>query len=147
MFLCCYTLLSAAVWLLALPFLVPLSLRSKYRRSLPARFFLWRNPPLKEGGVWFHVCSYGEARAVAPLVERFDAGLRRMTAITQTGYDVIERLAPGRSRYLPFEPLLWLWARPQKALIVMEAELWYLLFAVARRRGAATFLINARLSD
>ena len=84
---------------------------------------------------------------MAPLVERFDAGLRRMTAITQTGYDVIERLAPGRSRYLPFEPLLWLWARPQKALIVMEAELWYLLFAVARRRGAATFLINARLSD
>ena len=147
MFLCCYTLLSTAVWLLALPFLALLSFRIKYRRSLPARFFLWRNPPLEEDGLWFHVCSFGEARAVAPLVERFDPALRRMTATTQTGHSAIEDLAPGQSRYLPFEPLLWLWARPQKALIVMEAELWYLLFAVAGRRGAATFLINARLSD
>lgn len=147
MFLRVYTLLSAVVWLLALPFLLLLSCRGKYRRSLPARFFLWKNPPLKEGGVWFHVCSYGEARGVTPLVERFDSVQRRMTATTQTGYNVIETLAPGESRYLPFEPLLWFWIRPQKALIVMEAELWYLLFAMAKRRGAVTFLINARISD
>ncbi len=50
-------------------------------------------------------------------------------------------------RYLPFEPLLWFWVRPQKVLAVMEAELWYLLFYLAKRRGAKTMLINARISD
>jgi 3-deoxy-D-manno-octulosonic-acid transferase len=37
--------------------------------------------------------------------------------------------------------------RPQKVLVVMEAEFWYLLFALAKRRGAKTVLINARMSD
>jgi 3-deoxy-D-manno-octulosonic-acid transferase len=37
--------------------------------------------------------------------------------------------------------------RPQKALVVMEAEFWYLLFALAKKRGAKTLLINARMSD
>ncbi|WP_457595913.1 glycosyltransferase N-terminal domain-containing protein, partial [Hydrogenimonas sp.] len=50
-------------------------------------------------------------------------------------------------RYLPFEPLLWLWVRHQKALVVMEAELWFLLFYLAKARGAKTFLINARISE
>ena len=54
---------------------------------------------------------------------------------------------PKQSRYLPFEPLLWFWVRPQRALVVMEAELWYLLFDLAGRRGAETFLINARISE
>ncbi|ADV45967.1 lipid IV(A) 3-deoxy-D-manno-octulosonic acid transferase [Nitratifractor salsuginis] len=147
MFTCCYTLLSAILWLAALPFLLLFSFKKKYRRSIPARFFLWKNPPLREGGIWFHVCSFGEARGVAPLVERFAPELRRMSATTQTGFESIASLAPEQSRYLPFEPLLWLWVKPQKALVVMEAELWYLLFTVAKRRGAPTFLINARISD
>ena len=36
---------------------------------------------------------------------------------------------------------------PQKVLVVMEAELWFMLFLVAKKRGAKTFLINARISD
>jgi len=48
---------------------------------------------------------------------------------------------------LPFEPLLWLWMRPQKALVVTEAELWYLLFFLAKRRYSKTLLINARISE
>ena len=147
MFTAVYTFLTGLATLAALPFLLPLSLRRKYRHSIPARFWLWKNPPLKEEGVWFHVCSFGEARAVTPLVERFDEKLRRLSATTQTGRSVIEDLSSGQSRYLPFEPLLWFWLRPQKALVVMEAELWYLLFSLAKRRGAATFLINARISD
>ena len=35
----------------------------------------------------------------------------------------------------------------QKVLVVMEAELWYLLFLVAKKKGAKTLLINARISD
>ncbi len=147
MFTCCYTLAGGALWLASLPFVLLFSFKEKYRRSLPARFFLWRNPPLQGEGIWFHVCSFGEARALAPLIERFAPGQRRLSATTRTGFEVIRELAPSQSRYLPFDPLLWFWARPQKALVVMEAELWYLLFALAKRRGAATFLINARISD
>jgi 3-deoxy-D-manno-octulosonic-acid transferase len=69
-----------------------------------------------------------------------------MTTTTQTGKSVIE-MYTEQSRYLPFEPLLFTWMRPQKVLVVMEAEFWYLLFALAKRRGAKTLLINARMSD
>jgi len=147
LFTCCYTVLTAAAWLAAFPFLLLLSFRKKYRYSIPARFFLWRNPPLEPEGVWFHVCSFGEARAVAPLVERFEPELRRLSATTQTGFESIQALSSEQSRYLPFDPLLWFWMKPQKALVVMEAELWYLLFALAKKRGASTFLVNARISD
>ena len=50
-------------------------------------------------------------------------------------------------RYLPFESLLPWWVRSQKLLVVSEAELWYMLFFMAKRKGARTLLINARISD
>jgi len=125
--------------------LLGLSLQSKYRRSIPARFFLWKNPPLPEGGVWFHACSFGETRALKPLLTRLGASAR-LSVTTQTGFDEGKKLARA-VRYLPFEPWLWFWVRPHKALVVMEAELWFLLFYLAKARGAKTYLINARISD
>jgi 3-deoxy-D-manno-octulosonic-acid transferase len=145
-FLYIYSFLTFLFFLLFFPFIVILSFKSKYRRSLPARFWLWRNTPLKPYGVWFHVCSFGEARAVKPLVETVDTETLRMTTTTQTGMSVIKSYTP-QSRYLPFEPLLWFWMRPQKVLVVFEAELWYLLFALAKRKGAHTMLVNARISE
>jgi len=142
-----YTYLTGLLYLVALPFLPFLALRSKYRRSIPARFFLWKNPPLEADGIWFHVCSFGEARAVKPLAERFERSSLRWSTTTQTGFEVCREISPEQSRYLPFEPLLWFWTRPQKVLVVMEAELWYLLFLLAKSRGAETFLINARISE
>ncbi len=147
MFLYIYTFVVTIVYLLVLPFILILSLKKKYHSSLPARFLLWNNRALEEGGVWFHICSFGEARATKPLIERFEEQVRRLSTTTQTGYEVIKELAPKQSRYLPFEPLLWFWVRTQKVLVVVEAELWYLLFALAKAKGAKTFLINARISD
>ena len=132
-------------WLLSLPILLIVSFKKKYRRSVPARFFLWKNPPLPSGRLWFHACSFGETRALKPLLEAFEKDAA-LTVTTQTGFDAGTKLCPT-VRYLPFEPLLWFWTRPQKALVVMEAELWYLLFHLAKRRGARTMLINARISD
>ncbi|SFV90283.1 Lipid IVA 3-deoxy-D-manno-octulosonic acid transferase [often with also] [hydrothermal vent metagenome] len=134
------------IYLIALPFLFLLSFKSKYRVSIPARFFLWKNPPLEKDGIWFHTCSYGEAKAIKPLVDALPKTLLRMTTTTHTGKSVIESYTP-QSRYLPFEPLLFGWLRPQKALVVMEAEFWYLLFVLAKRRGAKTLLVNARMND
>ena len=143
-----YTTLLSVAYILAFPFIFLFSKRNiKYRVSLPARFFLKNNPPLSKNGIWFHVCSFGEARAIYPLLEKLPTEFLRLTTTTQTGYEAILQKQPKESRYLPFEPLLFSWLKPQKVLLVMEAEFWYLLFALAKRRGAKTVLINARMSD
>jgi 3-deoxy-D-manno-octulosonic-acid transferase len=48
---------------------------------------------------------------------------------------------------LPFEIFLPFWINKQKILLVMEAELWYMLFLVASSKGTKTVLINARIND
>ena len=141
-----YSLVTFLLYLLALPFLFLLSFKTKYKNSIPARFFLWKNPSLKSDGIWFHSCSFGEAKAIKSLVNVLPSELLRMSSTTQTGYEAVS-IYTKESRYLPFEPLLFFWMKPQKALVVMEAEFWYLLFILASKRGAKTLLINARMSD
>ena len=143
-----YAVVLTTAYLILLPFIYFFSKQQiKYKISLPSRFFLFKNKPLKRDGIWFHVCSFGEARAVYPLLDALAKESLRLTTTTQTGYEAIALKSKTESRYLPFEPLLFLWSRPQKALVVMEAEFWYLLFALAKKKGAKTLLINARMSD
>jgi 3-deoxy-D-manno-octulosonic-acid transferase len=145
-FVLLYTLLAALLYLVALPFLLLLPLvKKKYRHAIPARFFLWHNPPLRGGGIWIHSCSFGEARAIRPLTARIPPETLRLSTTTQTGFAEISTQS-AQSRYLPYELWLYLWIRPQKLLMVMEAELWYLLFFLARRNGTRTLLINARMN-
>ena len=141
-----YFTLSAVLYVAALPFLLFLSFRSKYRESVPARFFLRRNPPFSPGGLWFHACSVGETRALKPLTERLEADRVRISTVTQTGQKVAESYGVEH-RYLPYELFIPWWVRPQKALVVLEAEFWYLLFTVARAKGAQVILLNARISE
>ncbi len=141
-----YASISFIIYIIVLPFLVFFSLKTKYQRSIPARFFLWNNKPLKSNGIWFHSCSFGESKAIKPLVDVLPKHIVRMSTTTQTGFEAISAYTK-ESSYLPFEPLLFYWLKPQKMLVVMEAEFWYLLFALAKSRGAKTVLINARMSD
>ncbi len=148
MFFILYGVVTTVTYIIALPFLFLVSKRKpKYKISIPARFFLKENRPLTPHGVWFHVCSFGEARAIYPLLDALPQDVLRLTTTTQTGHEAIYKKQPRESRYLPFEPLLFSWVKPQKVLVVMEAEFWYLLFALSKRRGAKTLLINARMSD
>ena len=142
-----YSCVVTLLYVVALPILFFLKRKTKYKISIPSRFFLTDNPPLSPNGVWFHVCSFGEARAIYPILDALPNDALRLTTTTQTGFEAIVQKQPTQSRYLPFEPLLFSWIKPQKALVVMEAEFWYLLFALAKRRGAKTLLINARMSD
>lgn len=148
LFLIFYMALIIPLYILALPFLYFFSKRKiKYKTSIPARFFLKKNKPLKEGGIWFHICSFGEGRAIYPILDALPQESLRLSTTTQTGYEAISLKQKSQSRYLAFEPLLLAWLKPQKVLLVMEAEFWYLLFVLAKRRGAKTLLINARISD
>lgn len=141
-----YYIAALSLYLLSLPFLIFILFKPKYRRSVPGRFFLWNNPPFEKRGIWFHACSLGEAKSLAPLIERFAGEAVNVSVITQTGFDEASKLKAD-VRFLPFEVLLPFWARENKALIVLEAELWYLPFFLSKRKGAKTMLLNARMSD
>jgi len=145
-FLLVYTVVAIVLYILALPALLLYSLKDKYRVSIPARFFLWKNSPLDSDGIWIHSCSFGEARAIAPLLKHIPTDKLRLTTTTHTGYQEISKHTK-QSRYLPYEIWLYIWVKPQRLLIVMEAELWYLLFFIVGMRGGNRVLINARMSE
>lgn len=141
-----YTLLAAFLYAVTLPVLILFSFKKKYRHSLPARFFGVKNPPFAPHDIWFHVCSLGEAKAIAPLVERLGEKRLAISVITHTGHEAASKYA-AQVRYLPFEPWLWFWIERPKTLVVLEAEFWYLLFRLANKRGARVIALNARISE
>ena len=140
-----YYLVLSFIYILAIPYLIFKSRNSKYRQAIPAKFFLKDNIPFKENGIWFHSCSMGETKAIKPLIENYLENAN-ISVITNTGFEEAKKISPN-VRYLPFEIFLPFWVNKQKVLVVMEAELWYLLFLFAKKKGAKTLLINARISD
>lgn len=140
-----YYLIALLVYLLALPYLIYKSKNKKYKVAIPSKFFLSNNSSFKNEGIWFHTCSMGETKAIKPIVEKLDDSIN-ISVITNTGFEEAKTIS-SNVRYLPFEIFLPFWITKQKALVVMEAELWYMLFLFAKKKGAKTFLINARISD
>jgi len=142
-----YFILSVTLYIIALPFLVYLSFKPKYKESIPARFFLFNNKTFKkENGVWFHVCSLGETRALKPLLDSLDDCDIKITTITHTGQDAAKKY-DADIRYLPYEMFLPFWIKKQKVLVVLEAEFWFMLFTVASMKKTKVILLNARISE
>ena len=140
-----YYLVLSFIYILAIPYLIFKSRNSKYTKAIPAKFFLKDNVPFKENGIWFHSCSMGETKAIKPLIDNYLENAN-ISVITNTGFEEAKKIS-SNVRYLPFEIFLPFWVNKQKVLVVMEAELWYLLFLFAKKKGAKTLLINARISD
>ncbi len=89
----------------------------------------------------------GETKALKPLIENLSKNNNiNISTITNTGYQEAQELSQN-VRYLPFETILPFWINKQKLLVVMEAELWYILFFVTKMKNTPTVLINARISD
>lgn len=139
-----YTALAFLAWLAAAPFIFILSFKTKYRASLKARFFLYKNPKFSPASVHFHACSLGEVNALAPLISKFESVA--LSTTTQTGFDAARALTPN-SRYLPFENWLPFWLTGSRVLVIFEAELWLNLIRSAKARGSYVILLNARISD
>ncbi|WP_298787697.1 glycosyltransferase N-terminal domain-containing protein [uncultured Campylobacter sp.] len=139
-----YTALAFLAWLAAAPFIFILSFKKKYRTSLKARFFLYKNPKFSPASVHFHACSLGEVNALAPLISKFDSVA--LSTTTQTGFNAARALTPN-SRYLPFENWLPFWLTGSRVLVIFEAELWLNLIRTAKSRGSYVILLNARISD
>jgi len=135
------------LWVLWIIFFIPILFLSffkdKYKTSLKARFFLYKNVHQYPADVHFHVCSLGEARSVKDLAVRFDS---RITSITQTGFDEAKTFCK-KVNFLAFEIFLPFWFKPCKALVIFEAEYWLMLVFIAKLKGSKVLLINARISD
>jgi len=144
MFRYLYLILSFIIYILALPILIYKQTKIKYKDAIPARFFLKNNKFFKNENIWFHTCSMGETIAIKPLIDKFDEV--NLSVITNTGYKKASEFS-FNVRYLPYELFLPFWIKKQKALVVMEAELWYMLFLSAKIKSTPTYLINARISD
>ncbi|MBU1643195.1 lipid IV(A) 3-deoxy-D-manno-octulosonic acid transferase [bacterium] len=141
-----YFLIAVLLYFVALPLLVLFLFKTKYRESIPARFFLKDNPRFKKKDIWFHVCSLGEAKALKPVLERLEDREISISTITHTGHAEALKYS-AEVRYLPYEIFLPFWIKKQNYLVVLEAEFWYLLFAVARAKGAKVVLLNARMTE
>ena len=141
-----YYLLALGLYLIAIPYLLFKSRNKKYSEAIPAKFFLNNNKPFEKDKIWFHSCSMGETKALKPMFDELDTDNVNLSVITNTGYE--QGLSMTKNvRYLPFEIFLPFWIRKQKVLLVMEAELWYMLFLTAFSNGTKTVLINARIND
>ncbi len=132
---------------MAIPVLLYLSFKKKYRYSIPARFFLKNNPRFEDDDIWIHACSLGEVVSLAPIIDNLKNHKIDISVITQTGYKRAKEIDRCSVRYLPFEFFLPFWIKKHKTLVVVEAELWPMLFVFSKLRGIKTILINARISD
>ena len=146
MFSFIYYFIAIILYIIALPYLVFKSRNKKYKDAIPARFFLQNNPRFDGCGIWFHSCSMGETKALKPIFDKLHIDDINSTVITNTGFEQASSMVKN-VRYLPFEIFLPFWITKQKMLLVMEAELWYMLFLVAASKGAKTVMINARIND
>lgn len=149
MFIFIYIVVITSILIIFSPILIALSfLREKYKESIPSRFFLWKNRSQNiENSFWFHGCSLGEINALKPFVKEISKTEKvSITTTTDSGFNSSKSLNI-EYKFLPFEPNLLFWTKKQKKLIVLEAELWLLLFFVAKLRGSKTALLSGRISD
>lgn len=159
-FACCYFVLMLFAYILMLPILCFFSaFKPKYRHSIPARFFLWKNHFKHFGDfesanftpeVWIHACSLGEINSLQAILSESQKNLL-ITTTTNTGFkranEIFLKHPSVAIRYLPFEIFIpFIMPKNLKKLIVLEAELWFMLFFCAKKRGAHTALLNARIS-
>ncbi|MEA3499027.1 MAG: lipid IV(A) 3-deoxy-D-manno-octulosonic acid transferase [Campylobacterota bacterium] len=146
MFKYIYFSIALFLYILVIPYLLLKSRSRKYKKAIPSKFFLKNNPKLPENKIWFHSCSMGETKALKPIFDKIDKDDINLSVITNTGYEQGSNMV-SNIRYLPFEIFLPFWITKQKVLVVMEAELWYMMFMVAKSKGAKTVLINGRIND
>ncbi|CAM2815729.1 lipid IV(A) 3-deoxy-D-manno-octulosonic acid transferase [Helicobacter burdigaliensis] len=152
LFVLTYYILVCLVHLLGIPFLFVLSFKEKYKNSLKRRFFIPEAFKSKKEVHWFHACSFGEVRALSNVILKLqkhkDCEIL-LTTTTQTGYKLALELFDKRCvRYLPFESFIpfFVGRLKIKTLTLFEAELWLMLLYYAKKIGAKTYLLNARIS-
>jgi len=150
-----YRLLTILLWPVFFIYTLKISLRDK-----SFRYFLQRlgfsYPPQKNKFIWIHCASVGEVNTYRALhlklLTKFPDAQFVITTNTVTGAKTVHRHKFERTEhcYLPVESgfaikrFIKAW-QPSQCLI-METELWPLLYKTCHNNSISIFIINARLS-
>ncbi len=124
----------------------------RYREAIAERFGRYR-APAKEGVIWIHAVSVGEARAAAPLVKALAEYPILVTCTTAAGRETLEQVYGDSvlAAYFPYDypnavERFLAHFRPRLA-ILMETEVWPNLLFACRQRDVPVVLANARMSE
>lgn len=151
-----YSLLLAVALVVCLPWWL---LRlGKYRDGLGERlgFVSDRLGGVQPGGIWIHAVSVGEVLAVSQLARELEKECPSkpvfLSTTTATGQRLArERFGDARVFYAPLDldraVRTYLDLLRPGILILAETEFWPNLLRLARKRGAAVAIVNARVSD
>lgn len=152
-----YSLLLAMALAVSLPWwLVRLG---KYRAGVTERFGGVPDrlrSSAKPGAIWVHAVSVGEVLAVSRLIGELEQAYPErpvfISTTTATGQRLArERFGEARVFYAPidlgFAVRAYLNLLNPAMLILAETEFWPNLLRLARKRGAAVTIVNARISD
>jgi 3-deoxy-D-manno-octulosonic-acid transferase len=116
---------------------------------------LGRDRHYPEADIWLHAASVGEARGLVPLIKllkkRYPKKRFLVTTNTITGAKIVEQQIQLPHAFLPID---WLSAtrnfldqcRPE-CVIIMETEIWPVLYAELGERDIPLLIINGRLSS
>ncbi|MGQ9499472.1 MAG: 3-deoxy-D-manno-octulosonic acid transferase [Dissulfurimicrobium sp.] len=147
--------------IVALPVLVFMGLKDKYRSQLNGRLGIGLNIEALKGKrprIWVHALSLGEANAAVPFVKmvakRWPKAGIICSASTKTGLTAIKNALTGTAHTImpmPFD-LLPLVARVIRrlspdCLVLVETDLWPNLIWALRRKGIPVLLINGSISS
>ena len=150
-----YYLITVLLWPVFFLYTLKIALRDR-----SSRYFLQRlgfkYPQHKKNTWWIHCASVGEANTYFPLhlklLEKYPHTQFIITTNTTTGARTVKKYAATRTThcYLPIESALAIKrflkaCKPQKCLI-METEIWPLLYKNCNVSGVPIYIINARLS-
>lgn len=146
--------------LMALPFvLYQWVVNGKYRKSLFSRFG-FRFPKIAASNrplIWIHAVSFGETRAILPLIERLKQNPSNprilLTATTETGFEEGKKAAAlvDYHAYLPLdfiEIMAPLMKRVKPSLIILsETDVWANFLRMAKKIRADVILVNGKISE
>ncbi|VAW65142.1 3-deoxy-D-manno-octulosonic acid transferase [hydrothermal vent metagenome] len=150
-----YLFLTILIWPIFFLYTVKIAIRDKSLRYLLQRLG-HAYPQQSEGHIWIHCASVGEVNTLMPLLhkllEQFPESRFVITTNTTTGAQTVARHNPERTQhcYLPVESFFsinrFLYAWQVQQCLIMETEIWPLLYSCCARQHIEITLINARLS-
>lgn len=131
----------------------------KYRKSWKERLGIGlpQFENLTQPVIWVHAVSFGETKAIIPLVKKIKQDHPESTiifsTITETGLDEAKKNCPQASYhlFLPFDfaflvrPLVRK-VKPQLVLLC-ETDFWFHFLDEAKKQGAKIVLVNGKISE
>jgi len=150
-----YHLITVLLWPVFFLYTLKIALRDRSSRYFFQRLGL-KYPQQNKRTIWIHCASVGETNTYFPLhlklLEKYPDTDFVITTNTTTGASTVKKHAATRTAhcYLPIESELAIkrflkaW-KPQRC-IIMETEIWPLLYKNCAKLGVPVHIINARLS-